>query len=93
MPQPSPARTEQGHDKTPHVPHKPQPSPAHTEQRHDETPHVSHKPQPSLAHAEQGHDEMLQSSQQAQLTHEQRVPSQEGHAREDEDVPEWEVQN
>jgi hypothetical protein len=29
--------------------------------------------------------------QQVQPTHEQRVPSQEGHAQEDEDVPEWEV--
>jgi hypothetical protein len=70
-PQPSPARTDQGHDETPHVPHNPQPSPAHTEQGHDETPHVPHKPQPSLAHAEQGHDEMPQSSQQPQPTHEQ----------------------
>jgi hypothetical protein len=42
MPQPYPAK--QGHDETPHVPHKPQSSPAHAEQGHDETPHVSHKP-------------------------------------------------
>jgi hypothetical protein len=75
-PQPSP--TEQGHDETPHVPHKPQPSLARAEQGHDETLHVSQKPQPS---------------QQMQPTHEQRVPSQEGQAREDEDMPEWEVQN
>jgi uncharacterized protein involved in copper resistance len=32
MPQPSPARTEQGHDETPHMPHNPQPSLARTEQ-------------------------------------------------------------
>jgi hypothetical protein len=85
MTQPSPARTEQGHDETP--PHNPQPSPPRTEQGHDETPHVPHKPQPSLARAEQGHDEMPQSSQQVQPTHEQRLPSQEGHAREAEDIP------
>jgi hypothetical protein len=77
-PQPSPARIEQGHDETPHVPHSPQPFLAHTEQGHDEMPHVPHKPQPSLDRAEQGHDDMPQSSQQLQLTREQRVPSQEG---------------
>jgi hypothetical protein len=34
---------------------------------------------------------MPQSSQQAQPIHEQRVPSEEGDAQEDEDVPEWEL--
>ena len=32
-----------------------------------------------------------QSSQQAQLIHEQRVPPEEGDAQEDEDTPEWEL--
>jgi hypothetical protein len=54
---------------------------------------VPHEPQPSLARAKQGHDEMLHVPQQAQPTHEQRVPSQEDHAQEDEDVPEWEARN
>ena len=47
-------------------------------------------PQPSLARTEQVHDELPQSSQQAQPIHEQRVPTEEGDAQED-DVPEWEL--
>jgi hypothetical protein len=78
-PQPSPGRNEQGHDEMPH------PSLAHNEQGHDEMPH--HSP----ASTEQGHDEMPQTSQQAQSIYEQRVPSLEGHAQEDENVPEWEL--
>jgi hypothetical protein len=43
-PQPSPARTEQGHDETSRVSHEPQPSPARVEQGRDETLHVPHEP-------------------------------------------------
>jgi hypothetical protein len=75
------------------VRHEPQPSPASAEQGHDEMSRVPHEPQPSLARVEQGHDEMLHVPQQAQPTHEQRVPSQEDHAQEVEDVPEWEARN
>jgi hypothetical protein len=50
------------------------------------------KPQPSSARPEQGHEDMPQSSQQALPTHEQRLPSQEGHAQEGEDVPVCEAQ-
>ena len=55
-----------------------------------EMPHSSPPPSehvPSPARTEQVHDEMPQSSQQAQLIHEQRVPPEEGDAQEDEDVP------
>jgi hypothetical protein len=57
------------------------------EQGHDDMPH------PSPARTEKGHDEMPHPSQQAQLIHEQRVPFEEGHAKEDEDLPEWELRN
>ena len=68
----------------PHIPEMPHSSPSPSEHMPNEMP------QPSLARTEQVHDELPQSSQQAQPIHEQRVPTEEGDAQED-DVPEWEL--